>query len=77
MKRARKKLNVWGGLVMLPEGQTRVLVATKTQAEAAQLFGESVYHFREHMTQTFNKDEIALALGSHGVRLYPKGRGNR
>lgn len=72
------KLKVWGGLTFVQGGgQTRTIVATRTQKEAAELLKISLYEFQIYWCQTGKNDEIAMALAEPGKLLYPKGRGNR
>lgn len=48
-------------------GKFRRIVAARSQKEAAVLFGTTLCHFRDYGSQTFNEEEVALAMSETGA----------
>lgn len=63
-KPVARKLKVFGGML---DGRRRTIVAATNMNEAARLWGVSRHYVSRYATETFNKEELALALGSPGT----------
>lgn len=60
----RRKLKVYGGCF---DGQTRFIVAARTQMQAAKVFETTAYQMRERACETGNEHELRVALAEPGI----------
>jgi hypothetical protein len=60
-------LKVYGGLTMLHGKQVRTIVATTSQKAAAELVGISLSYLRGYWSETWNRQELEVALAQPGT----------
>jgi hypothetical protein len=63
------KLKVFGGLVFVGRTQKRCVIATTSQAKAAEAAGVNIGYIRDYWSITGNAAEVAAALSMPEVAL--------
>lgn len=72
------KLKVFGGLVFGDQHkQCRAIIATTSQAKAADSVGVSLSHFRGYWSETGNEVELSTALAKPGQVFMERGSRDR
>ena len=67
---AIKKMKVWRGLEMRPDGkQHAIIIATDTRKQAAELLGISLFILSQWWTETANVNDVQQALAQPYTKI--------